>query len=485
MRSLRTSIALSLISVNILIIILISTSIIVAVFQINNSWESAITIDITAAIDYTLAKEYPELTDISELNGEQLTKISNDALEEHKGRLREISYYSNTGRSVFVFDVIDAFDKSPDKPFPFELLRWAGEVRHFISSDGNPSFGILTGRQEQQIGKVGIRSFPLMGMRYAVFFDQIITSSFFIGIISASLISLIVSVFISKTLSRNSRVFAGQLSKLAAGNRDINFSGGTTIEMQSSTEAAKELQNQLRHNEEAQLRKLRDIIHDLKTPVAALGIQFKAVSDGVLKVDDERISLLSAEFGRIEEIIEELSRYTKLSSEDYIPEPKLIDLNKFIQEVVDRFKLQTEHKDQKLLFEKPKLPSLIETDKLGLMRVFNNLTANALNNAPGHSSIRISIGSYKRMIDKTEVFSVEFENNGKIEDTDLPLIFDRLYRSKKSGYHGSGLGLAISKTIIEKNHGKITAVNTAFNTVVFRVELPVLSGEKTPKKQNL
>ena len=464
---------MALISVNILIIFLISLSTIIGFFQITAEWESGIITDITALINQTLAKEFPDVDSIEELNKTDFESLLEKTMKFHKGRLTSISFYSNNGNLLYSKQITEFRDVNKQGPFKIELIRLTAELRRILYEDKAELSGILVNNNYLKIGNVKIASSPLMGYKYTGLFDRIITRLFFIGIISASIISLVISFFLSKKLSRHSKTFAAQITNLAEGRRDLNFTRGSTVEMKSSAEAAESLQALLKNNEEVQLRKLQDIIHDLKTPVAAIGIQFEAINDGVLKIDDERIKLLSSEFGIIEEIIAELARYTTLASNDYTPTPESFDLNILISEVEKRFRIQSENNNQILDFKHSEVPCMIKTDRLGIMRVLNNLTVNALNNAPEKSRIEISTGMRKHMIHNSDILIIEIENEGHIDDSDLPFVFDRLYRSKKSGYHGSGLGLAISKAIVEKNNGRLIAINTAYNTVVFRIELPL------------
>ena len=468
----RAKIAISLLSINIVVIALISLSIISGFFQINLRWKSYLTEDVISTLSMYLNERYPELNDVSELQDDQLAEISDEALKDHRGKLRALTIYSPNCGFVYSIDIPDSLDEAPDKPPKPELIRWASEIWNRFSSWRRSEWGALRGTENKIIGMINIQTYPLMGMKYTNYFDRIITDALFIGIIIASVISLLVSWFLSRNLSKNSHLFAAQLARLARGDRDINFTGGTTLELQSSAEAAGRLQSQLQYNEAAQLQKLQDIVHDLKTPVSALSIQFDAISDGVLTIDEKRINLLSSEFDRIQEIISELSHYTRISSDDYIPQPDVVDLNTLIEEAIERFSLQTGQKNQELVFEKPTSPSLVEIDKTGLMRVINNLTANAMNNAPDESKIVFSITEARNIIDRARLYIIAVENSGRIDNSELPLIFDRLYRSKKSGYQGNGLGLAISKSIIEKNKGTISVQNTSRGTVVFKLELP-------------
>ena len=465
-------ITVAMLGLNLLIIGLLNFCIFYGFFGITMRWDSGLTTDVAALLSNIIQEDYPDLKNIEELPAGDFDSIIDKMLGIHGGRLRAVKFHSLDGEMVYLKDITDRHDNR-DSPGPPELLKFIAELRFRIMFHKPDNIRTLVGSGNRVLGTVETLSVPLMGDKYAAVFDQILTNSFFIGLIISSVVSVLVSFLISKKLSRHSKIFAEQLNELADGRRDIDFTHGYSIETNASALAAESLQKELRFNEEAQLKKLQDIVHDLKTPVAALGLQFEAVTDGMLPLNTERMRLLAGEFSRIREIIDELSKYTKLNSEDYCPLPEVVDMNTMLEEVKHRFELQTEQKGQQIVLDRPKLPSMIETDRFGMMRVLNNLTANAVNNSPENSVIRMSLRAARRIIDEKAIFIIEIENEGKISEEDLPLIFDRLYRSKKSGYTGSGLGLAISKTIVEKNHGKIIAMNTASDTVIFKIEIPV------------
>ena len=98
----------------------------------------------------------------------------------------------------------------------------------------------------------------------------------------------------------------------------------------------------------------------------------------------------------------------------------------------------------------------IIADAEQLRRVINNIVGNSIKymrEEPGHISIRVrDVGDYVQ---------VEIEDNGRgIAAKDLPLIFDRFYRSdssRNSSKGGSGIGLSIVKKIIDDHGGKIWA----------------------------
>ena len=93
-----------------------------------------------------------------------------------------------------------------------------------------------------------------------------------------------------------------------------------------------------------------------------------------------------------------------------------------------------------------------------LKRVISNIISNSvkyMDKEKGVINIRID--------DEGDFVHVEIEDNGKgIAAKDLPLIFERFYRtdaSRNSSQGGSGIGLSIVKKIIEAHGGKIWATS--------------------------
>jgi signal transduction histidine kinase len=73
------------------------------------------------------------------------------------------------------------------------------------------------------------------------------------------------------------------------------------------------------------------------------------------------------------------------------------------------------------------------------------------------------------------------EDNGPgIDPVDLPLIFEKFYRGKKSAGKGkgTGMGLAIARAIVSLHGGSIEATSSPAEGTVFRFWVPLV--EKKP-----
>jgi signal transduction histidine kinase len=92
-----------------------------------------------------------------------------------------------------------------------------------------------------------------------------------------------------------------------------------------------------------------------------------------------------------------------------------------------------------------------------------------------------SAGSVRVTLRQTEAEAcLQIEDTGMgIDPDDLPNIFDRFYRgrrSQRSETPGTGLGLAIVKEIIDLHEGRIEVTSVVKQGTTFKVWLPLFGG---------
>ena len=107
-----------------------------------------------------------------------------------------------------------------------------------------------------------------------------------------------------------------------------------------------------------------------------------------------------------------------------------------------------------------------------LGRVLRHLLENSARYCPPGS--RIVLRS-RRSGDRLE-FSVE-DNGPGIDPVDLPLIFEKFYRGKKSKGKGTGMGLAIARAIVTAHGGGIEVTSSPQQGTKFRFWVPLVEKE--------
>ncbi|MCI0394980.1 MAG: ATP-binding protein, partial [Chloroflexi bacterium] len=109
-----------------------------------------------------------------------------------------------------------------------------------------------------------------------------------------------------------------------------------------------------------------------------------------------------------------------------------------------------------------------------LAQVITNLLANAVNYTPEGSILVRTLAN----ADTAEAGFEVADTGIGIEPEDLPHLFDRFYRGRRTGQSdipGTGLGLAIAKEIVDLHLGRIEIEKRDSQGTIFRVWLPMQS----------
>ena len=144
-----------------------------------------------------------------------------------------------------------------------------------------------------------------------------------------------------------------------------------------------------------------------------------------------------------------------------------VEIGPLIDELVVLLSAYAEERSIKIEFEAPEEGLSIYCDRDRVFQVIHNLLGNAIkfSDFGGTVSIRLK-GANERLR-----FQFRNTGTGTLPD-ELPLIFNRFWRSKKTALAGSGLGLYISYGIIEAHGGRMWAESKVGESTTFYFELP-------------
>jgi signal transduction histidine kinase len=206
----------------------------------------------------------------------------------------------------------------------------------------------------------------------------------------------------------------------------------------------------LEHLETMRNSFLANVSHDLRTPMTTISGFIDGINSGAIPPEKHSyyLNIISGEVHRLSRLVSQLLDISKLESGDrkFVPAP--FDVCETARLILISFEQRIEEKRLDILFETDADSMIAYADKDSIHQVMYNLCENAIKFSREEGMLRISI---KRGEKNKLVISVYNEGAG-IPREDLPLVFDRFYKSDKSrglDKNGVGLGLYIVKTIVE------------------------------------
>ena len=216
----------------------------------------------------------------------------------------------------------------------------------------------------------------------------------------------------------------------------------------------------------SQRRLLQDISHELRSPLARLGVAVELARGGANL--DSSLNRIEREGTRLNTLVGELIQVTRGEGDPQGLATEQIRLDELMDTIVDDARIEAEKRH--VILNASLSNVTMEGNPELLRRAIENLVRNAIRYSPENTNVDISlskVGSVYRI-------SVRDYGTGVPEES-LPSIFDPFYRVEKdrgrlSG--GVGLGLAIAKRAVELHHGSMRAHNVKPGLRV-EIDLPV------------
>lgn len=245
-------------------------------------------------------------------------------------------------------------------------------------------------------------------------------------------------------------------------------------------------------------RAFSDLAHELKTPLTSIRLVAEALQNRLEGTERTWVDKMLQEVNRLIDFIRdclELNQLEKKRNGDLSYQS--IELKNLIFELWQTLEPLVQAKSIVLDYSGPDSLS-IEGDRSQLRRVFRNLFENSIRYSPPQGRIRVEV----KIQEEESVTKTTFVNRNSwiiinvidsgcgFRESDLPYVFDRLYRGDPSRARqpsnpqqsnissikgGSGLGLAIVRQIVQAHGGAIVAHNhPTMGGACLKIKLPAI-----------
>ena len=261
-----------------------------------------------------------------------------------------------------------------------------------------------------------------------------------------------------------SYVFLGAMIGFAISRREYE----TVLEKARVDEANIELKR---------LNKMKDDFlavcsHDLKAPLCGVSLCMQLIQSkvGLTDVQKQFVETGLQNLTVMEKFIHEILHLSKLESGKETLHLSEVEINGFMDEVINGMKDYSASQKIELTFGQLALATTFKADRLKLIRIFNNLISNAVKYAK--KTVKFEVRAENAII----YFTVLDDGPG-ISKEDHGTIFNKFEQAKSKklinlNTQGTGLGLTIVKELVELHNGTVTIESDAGSGAMFTVALP-------------
>lgn len=280
----------------------------------------------------------------------------------------------------------------------------------------------------------------------------------FLSVVVCGLLCLFLAKYLTKPIS------SLQNAVKTIANGDLNTKIDSNIcqrndELGMLAKTFNDMTTKLQLSKDNQKKLLRNISHELRSPLARAQVAVEIASQKN-KDDDKEIKVIEKEIFRINSLIQQILTLPTLGEHNNYSLEDVIDIKILLEEIIKDASFESHNRNMSIKFLVDSQEYLINTYGELLHSALENIIRNSIKYSPDDSEIDIQL--YE--VNNTYKITVEDQGPGvsedKLEEIFAPFFRDKLSQNNTdSSKEGFGLGLAIAAGAIEVHSGTIQAEN--------------------------
>ncbi|MDX1552867.1 MAG: HAMP domain-containing sensor histidine kinase, partial [Marinobacter sp.] len=290
----------------------------------------------------------------------------------------------------------------------------------------------------------------------------------------AFVIITLACVWVARLVARPLKHMESTARAIAGGDNSLRVSESIARrrdEVGALATAFNAMTEQLCNLLDRQTHLLRDISHDLRTPLTRQRIAIELASES--GADEDLMASILRQNERLEAMTSQILTLYRVSEQGADIQRDGVQPVRVINDVLKDAADYAEHRGVDCLLTIS--PDCRHASVLGdpglLQRAFDNILQNALDHTPPGRKVHVTMHSQHPHL----VLEIRDEGPGVPEEV-LPHLFEPFYRADKSrGGKGWGLGLAIARDIVAIHDGQIEAFNADPGGLVVVLRLPIFT----------
>ncbi|MCB9623118.1 MAG: HAMP domain-containing protein [Sandaracinus sp.] len=286
-------------------------------------------------------------------------------------------------------------------------------------------------------------------------------------ILLIALVGGFVAYWLARYLSRPLRQLREATHRISAGDLEVRVRSqlaGATEEVSSLGDDFDRMTERIAGLLESQRRLLRDVSHELRSPLARLGVALELARKSA--EPGPHLDRIEREAGRLDELIGQILALSRLESDERGREP--VDLAALLETVVHDVDYEAKGSGREVTFVSAPEGSLQGRAEV-LRAAIENVVRNAVRFTPEGTAVEVSAS------EDADGFVVRVRDHGPgVPEAELDAIFRPFYRvstARERASGGTGVGLAITERAARMHGGSASARNAEGGGLEVRIRL--------------
>ena len=265
------------------------------------------------------------------------------------------------------------------------------------------------------------------------------------------------------------------LSRLNSGKYDMDISSNgedsfsrlkneiyrTTVRLREQSESSRQDKINLKNS-------ISDISHQIKTPLTSISVMLDRISNDRDMPEDIKRRLLTDvrhSSNYIISLVQSLLTLSRLDADSITMKQEDVSVKELMKICSERTEILAELGDVSVIVQDCGNISL-NCDKKWMSEAITNILKNCIEHSKSGGMVTVSASQNKLFT------TIIIKDNGSgIPADELPHIFERFYKGKRSDENSIGIGLSLAKAIIEKNNGYISVKSKVNEGSCFTIKI--------------
>ena len=236
---------------------------------------------------------------------------------------------------------------------------------------------------------------------------------------------------------------------------------------------------------DAQKLLLRDVSHELRSPLARLSVALELAREDANPIRAAHLDRIERETERLNLLIGQLLTLSSMEALEKVENFEPVSLNELIERMIPDAEYEARQRQCSLAFHAEEECRISGNEEL-LYRAIENVVRNAIRYTKSGTEVEIRLKAGTTHGHRLAEIEVSDRGPG-IPESQLNAIFRPFYRvdyARSPDTGGFGVGLAIADRAVRLHHGELSAMNRKGGGATIRITLPAIETDPEVRQPN-